>query len=101
MRSVVIMKGLGYPVLYDATHSVQLPGGAGHASAGQREMVYPRARAAVAAGADGLFLEVHEEPEKALSDSATTLAVDQLAPLLRQVKEIREIILGTRGQGRR
>src|SRR3989338_6052672 len=94
MRSVVIMKGLGYPVLYDATHSVQIPGGLGHASGGQREMVFPLARAAVAAGADGLFIEVHESPEKALSDSATMLPVDQLLPLLEQAKEIRTLLLG-------
>ena len=93
MRSVVIMKGLGYPVLYDATHSVQIPGGLGHASGGQREMVFPLARAAVAAGADGLFIEVHESPEKALSDSATMLPVDQLLPLLEQAKKIRTLLL--------
>ncbi len=94
MRSIVVMKELGYPVLYDATHSVQLPGGMGHASGGQREMVFPLARAAVAAGADGLFIEVHEVPEKALSDSATMLAIDQLTPLLEQVKQIRTLLLG-------
>lgn len=93
MRSVVIMKGLGYPVLYDATHSVQIPGGMGHASGGQREMVAPLARAAVAAGADGLFLEVHEEPEKALSDPATMLPIDQLVPLLKQAKGIRTLLM--------
>ena len=97
MRSVVIMKGLGYPVLYDATHSVQIPGGLGHASGGQREMVFPLARAAVAAGADGLFIEVHETPEKALSDSATMVPVDQLLPLLEQAKKIRTLLLP--GQG--
>lgn len=97
MRSVVIMKGLGYPVLYDATHSVQIPGGMGHASGGQREMVFPLARAAVAAGADGLFIEVHETPEKALSDSATMVPVDQLMPLLKQAKEIRTLLLGVGG----
>jgi 2-dehydro-3-deoxyphosphooctonate aldolase (KDO 8-P synthase) len=97
MRSVVVMKGLGYPVLYDATHSVQLPGGMGHASGGQREMVAPLARAAVAAGADGLFIEVHEQPEKALSDPATMLSIDQLMPLLKQAKEIRNLLLGSRG----
>lgn len=96
MRSVVIMKGLGYPVLYDATHSVQIPGGMGHASGGQREMVFPLARAAVAAGADGLFIEVHETPEKALSDSATVVPIDQLMPLLKQAKEIRALLLGSR-----
>ncbi|MFN3466428.1 MAG: 3-deoxy-8-phosphooctulonate synthase [Candidatus Brocadiales bacterium] len=96
MRSVVIMRELGYPVLYDATHSVQLPGGMGHTSGGQREMVFPLARAAVAVGADGLFIEVHETPEKALSDPATMLPIDQLPPLLKQAREIRTLLLGAR-----
>jgi len=69
MRSLVIMRELGYPVIYDATHSVQLPGGQGNASGGERNMVAPLARAAVATGCDGVFLEVHETPEKALSDA--------------------------------
>lgn len=93
MRSIVILKGLGYPVLFDATHSVQLPGGQGASSGGQREMVPPLARAALAAGSDGLFLEVHEEPEKALCDPATMLPVNELPPLLEQLKKIRKIIL--------
>ncbi len=92
MRAIVIMKELGYPVLYDATHSVQLPGGLGASSGGQREMAVPLAKAAVAAGCDGLFLEVHEHPEKALSDSATMLSFEMLPPLLKQVKQIRNII---------
>ncbi|MGR3310506.1 MAG: 3-deoxy-8-phosphooctulonate synthase [Candidatus Brocadiales bacterium] len=92
MRAIVIMKELGYPVLYDATHSVQLPGGLGASSGGQRQMAVPLARAAVAAGCDGLFLEVHEHPEKALSDSTTMLSFEMLTPLLKQVKRIRDAI---------
>src|SRR3972149_5351728 len=74
MRSLVIMRELGYPVIYDATHSVQLPGGQGNVSGGERNMIIPLARAAVATGCDGSFLEVHENPEKALSDAATMAA---------------------------
>ena len=68
LRSLPIMAQAGYPVVYDATHSVQLPGGQGNASGGQREFIAPLARAAVAVGVDGLFMEVHEEPDRALSD---------------------------------
>jgi 2-dehydro-3-deoxyphosphooctonate aldolase (KDO 8-P synthase) len=92
MRAIVIMRELGYPVLYDATHSVQLPGGLGASSGGQRQMAAPLARAATAAGCDGLFLEVHEQPEKALSDPATTLSFEMLPPLLKQVKQIRNVL---------
>ena len=88
MRSLVIMRELGYPVIYDATHSVQLPGGHGNVSGGERNMVIPLARAAVATGCDGLFLEVHENPEKALSDAATMLSIEALPNLLEQVLEI-------------
>ena len=88
MRSLVIMRELGYPVIYDATHSVQLPGGQGNVSGGERNMVIPLARAAVATGCDGLFLEVHENPEKALSDAATMLSIEALPNLLEQVLEI-------------
>ncbi|MBI2559586.1 MAG: 3-deoxy-8-phosphooctulonate synthase [Planctomycetes bacterium] len=91
MRAIVIMKKLGYPVFYDATHSVQLPGGRGTSSGGECEMASPLAKAAVAAGCDGLFLEVHEHPEKALSDSATMLSFKMLLPLLKQVKQIHNI----------
>ena len=76
MRSLVIMRELGYPVIYDATHSIQLPGGQGNVSGGERNMIIPLARAAVATGCDGLFLEVHENPEKALSDAATMLSIE-------------------------
>jgi 2-dehydro-3-deoxyphosphooctonate aldolase (KDO 8-P synthase) len=93
MRSLAIMRGLGYPVIFDATHSVQLPGGAGTASGGQREFVAPLARAAVAAGVDGVFLEVHPEPQKALSDAATMLPLADVAGLLAQLKKFHELRL--------
>ncbi len=92
MRSLVIMRELGYPVIYDATHSVQLPGGQGNVSGGERNMVIPLARAAVATGCDGLFLEVHENPEKALSDAATMLSIEALPNLLDQVLEIHKVV---------
>jgi len=91
MRSLVIMRESGYPVIYDATHSVQLPGGQGSVSGGERNMVMPLARAAVATGCDGLFLEVHENPEKALSDAATMLSIEALPNLLDQVLEIHSV----------
>ncbi len=92
MRSLVIMREFGYPVIYDATHSIQLPGGQGNVSGGERSMVIPLARAAIATGCDGLFLEVHETPEKALSDAATMLPVKDLPYLIEQVLEIHQII---------
>ncbi|MCF6158092.1 MAG: 3-deoxy-8-phosphooctulonate synthase [wastewater metagenome] len=92
MRSLVIMRKLGYPVIYDATHSVQLPGGQGDVSGGERNMVVPLARAAVAAGCDGLFLEVHETPETALSDASTMLPLKDLSPLVEQLLEIHAIL---------
>ena len=88
-RSLVIMRQLGYPVIFDATHSVQLPGGQGTCSGGNREYVAPLARAAAAVGIDGIFLETHPEPEKALSDGANSLPLAQLKSLLKVVKEIR------------
>ncbi|MGN6370894.1 MAG: 3-deoxy-8-phosphooctulonate synthase [Phycisphaerae bacterium] len=83
----------GIPVLMDATHSTQLPGGLGHATAGQREFVPLLARAATAAGANGLFIEVHPTPEKSPSDAATILHLKDLEPLLRQCLAIRKAIL--------
>lgn len=91
MRSLVIMRELGCPVIYDATHSVQLPGGQGNVSGGERKMIVPLARAAVAAGCDGLFLEVHETPETALSDASTMLPLHDLPRLIEQVLEIHRI----------
>ena len=88
MRSLVVMRSFGYPVIYDATHSVAQPGGAGTASGGQREFVPALCRAAAAVGIDALFLEVHPRPEQAKSDAATMWPLEQLAELLRRVKDI-------------
>ena len=87
-RSLPIMAKTGYPVVYDATHSVQLPGGQGNTSGGQREFIAPLARAAVAVGVDGLFMEVHRDPERALSDSATVFPLAQLETLLRTLQQL-------------
>jgi 2-dehydro-3-deoxyphosphooctonate aldolase (KDO 8-P synthase) len=88
-RGIHIMQQTGCPVVFDATHSVQLPGGAGTRSGGQREFAPVLARAAIAAGADGVFLEVHEDPEKALCDGPNSLPLDQLPGLLVQLKAIK------------
>jgi 2-dehydro-3-deoxyphosphooctonate aldolase (KDO 8-P synthase) len=93
MRAIAIMKGFGYPVVFDATHSVQLPGGAGTSSGGQREFVEVLARAAVAAGADGIFLEVHPDPDRALCDGPNSLPLDSLEELLLSLRRIREAVL--------
>jgi len=85
MRAFPIMRSFGYPVVFDVTHSLQLPGGEGNQSGGQREFAEPLARAAVAAGCDGLFLEVHDNPDKALSDPATQLPLSELKPLLEKL----------------
>ncbi|MDH3998299.1 MAG: 3-deoxy-8-phosphooctulonate synthase [Desulfuromonadales bacterium] len=92
MRSLVIMRNLGYPVVFDATHSVQLPGGAGSASAGQREFVAPLSRAAIGAGIDALFWEVHDNPEQALCDGPNSLALDDVEGLLRQMLALDAIV---------
>jgi 2-dehydro-3-deoxyphosphooctonate aldolase (KDO 8-P synthase) len=92
MRSLVIMRELGCPVIFDATHAVQLPGGRGTSSGGNREFVAPLARAAAATGIDGLFLETHPEPEKALSDGANSLHLKDMRPLLAKIKEIHGLL---------
>lgn len=92
MRGLVMMKRFGYPVIFDATHSVQLPGAAGQASSGQPEFIEPLARAAVAAGVDGLFVEVHEEPARALSDGANALRLDKLAGLWSRLSELNRLV---------
>jgi len=92
MKALPIMRGLGYPVIFDATHSVQLPGGAGKASGGDREFIPTLSRAAVGAGVDGVFLEVHPEPVRALSDGANSLALNALTPLLKELKAIDRIV---------
>lgn len=88
MRSFPIMRRLGYPVVFDATHSVQLPGGEGKSSGGQPEFIEPLARAAVAAGVDGVFMEVHDHPAKALSDGANALALELFRPLAERLMKI-------------
>jgi 2-dehydro-3-deoxyphosphooctonate aldolase (KDO 8-P synthase) len=85
-------KGVGIPVLMDATHSTQLPGGLGHATGGQREYVPLLARCAVAAGVNGLFIEVHPEPEKSPSDAATILALGDLEGVLETCMAVREAV---------
>ena len=92
MRSLVIMRSLGYPVVFDATHSVQLPGGMGEATGGQREFIAPLARAAIAVGIDALFLEVHQEPEKALSDGPNCVPLANLKELLSQLKTLDDCV---------
>jgi 2-dehydro-3-deoxyphosphooctonate aldolase (KDO 8-P synthase) len=94
MRSLVILRETGAPVVFDATHSVQLPGGQGSASGGERQFIFPLARAAVAVGIDALFLEVHEDPDHALSDGPNSLPLDQLGGLLCELKAIDEVVKG-------
>ena len=91
MRSFPIMRKLGYPVIFDATHSVQLPGGAGKKSAGNREYVEYLARAAAGAGVDGFFMEVHDNPEEALSDGPNMVYLDKLEAILKDLLAINEI----------
>lgn len=92
MRSLVVMRELGYPVVFDATHSLQLPGGLGKASGGERKYIGPLARAAVAVGIDALFMEVHEDPDQALSDGPNSLPLREFEGVLRIVKEIDGIL---------
>jgi 2-dehydro-3-deoxyphosphooctonate aldolase (KDO 8-P synthase) len=94
MRGLKIMRDAGWPVIFDATHSVQLPGGAGSASSGQPEFIEPLARAAVAAGIDGVFVEVHDEPEKALSDGPNALRLSLLAEFWRRLRAIDGLVKG-------
>ena len=92
MRSLEIMRDFGWPVIFDATHSVQIPGGMGHASGGQPQFIPTLARAAVAAGVDGVFLEVHEAPERALSDGPNALRLDHLKPLWEKLQAIHRLV---------
>jgi 2-dehydro-3-deoxyphosphooctonate aldolase (KDO 8-P synthase) len=92
MRSFSILQKLGYPVVFDVTHSVQLPGGQGHASGGQPEFIEPLARAGVAAGIDGIFLETHDNPSAALSDGPNALPLSQLPGLLKRLKELSTVV---------
>ncbi len=88
MRSLAVMRGTGCPVVFDATHSVQLPGGQGNSSGGQREFVPVLARAAVAAGVAGIFMETHPNPAEALSDGPNAWPLDRMRPLLSTLKEL-------------
>jgi 2-dehydro-3-deoxyphosphooctonate aldolase (KDO 8-P synthase) len=92
VRSLPIMRGMGCPVIFDATHSVQLPGGEGTSSGGQRDMVKYLARAAVAASVDGIFFEVHRDPEKALCDGTNSLYLDSLEELLVVLTKIDSVV---------
>ena len=92
MRSIPQMQALGVPVVFDATHSVQEPGSLGGVTGGNRAMVEPLARAAVALGVDGLFLETHPQPDAALSDGPNMVPLDQLAPLVARLVTLRQTV---------
>jgi len=94
MRSFPLMRKTGCPVVFDVTHSVQLPGGAGKSSGGQPEFIEPLARAGVAVGVDGVFLEVHDNPAKALSDGTNALPLAELPALLGKLKQIAALVRG-------
>jgi 2-dehydro-3-deoxyphosphooctonate aldolase (KDO 8-P synthase) len=91
-RSIPIMKDFGFPIVFDATHSVQLPGGSGSASGGQREFVSTLSRAAVAAGADGVFMEIHPDPDSALCDGPNSLPLGEVKPLLAMLKRVHGLL---------
>lgn len=95
MRSLPIMRALGYPVIFDASHSLQLPGGAGGASGGLREYIPHLARGAVAVGCDAVFLEVHPQPEQAPCDGPSMWPLEELEPLLRQLRQIAAVLRAT------
>ena len=97
-RSLPVMASLGYPVVFDATHSVQLPGGGKGASSGQREFVEPLAKAAVAAGCHALFMEVHPRPDRALSDGPNMVPLDQLPAMLKRILKVAEAVRDERRQ---
>lgn len=97
-RGIEIMKRSGYPVIFDATHSVQLPGGAGNKSGGNREFVLPLAKAAAAVGIAALFLEVHENPDKALSDGANSVNLSYFERIIKNVKAIDKVVKNGAGK---
>ena len=94
MRSLVVLREMGYPVVFDATHSLQLPGGLGNASGGERKFIPALSCAGVATGVDALFMEVHENPDQALSDGPNSLALENFEALIRKVKEIDALVKG-------
>ena len=91
MRGLASMRSTGCPIIFDATHSVQLPGGHGNSSGGEREMVPVLARAAIAAGVSGIFMETHPDPERAKSDGSNSIPIDKISDLLRVLKEIDKV----------
>jgi len=92
MRSLAYLRRMGFAVVFDATHSVQVPGGAGHHSGGQPEYIEPLARAAVAVGVHGVFMEVHDRPEAALSDGANALHLDRFVPLVDRLNQLAALV---------
>lgn len=92
MRSFAIMREFGVPIVFDVTHSLQLPGGLGHATGGQSEYIEPMARAGVAAGVDAVFMEVHECPERAPSDGPNALPLERMQPLLNVLRDIHQLV---------
>jgi 2-dehydro-3-deoxyphosphooctonate aldolase (KDO 8-P synthase) len=97
MRSLVIMREMGFPVVFDVTHSLQLPGAQGASSGGQREFIPALARAAVAVGIDALFMEVHPNPQSALCDGPNSQSLDGLKPLLEKLVAIDRVVKGAHG----
>ena len=100
MRGLAMLGELGFPVVFDATHSVQLPGGAGTASGGQSQFIEPLSRAAIAVGVDALFIEIHEAPERALSDGPNAFRLDLLAPLLERLRRLDACVRSLPGAAR-
>ena len=94
MRSFPIMRAFGVPVVFDVTHSLQLPGGLGHATGGQSEYIEPLARAGVACGVDAVFMEVHERPERAFSDGPNALPLERMQSLLNTLRDIHQLVRG-------
>lgn len=92
MRSLPIMQSFGVPVVFDVTHSLQLPGGLGYATGGQSEYIEPLARAGVACGVDAVFMEVHDNPQKALSDGPNALPLDRMQSLLNMLRDIHQLV---------
>jgi 2-dehydro-3-deoxyphosphooctonate aldolase (KDO 8-P synthase) len=95
MRSFPIMKEFGVPIIFDATHSLQLPGGLGHATGGLAQYIEPLARAGVACGVDGVFMEVHDAPERAPSDGPNMLPLERMGPLLEMLRDVHNLVSKT------
>lgn len=96
-RSIPVMRGFGYPVVYDATHSVQIPGGKGNASGGMAEFIPTLSKCAIVAGADSVFMEIHENPAEALSDGPNALHLSKLKSLLETLSQLKQVVAGESG----